>query len=146
MDERRSKYLYAALAAAFGLPSLLLGGAMAVFGIGGGLASLADGNIARPLLMLVWSLAGLAGCLAWLGLSCDYLLGGRRALQARSRAQWGALLLGMIASVPLLGIGIWLGLTYGPRAFALLLAGPSLLLPAAHLAWLRWRQAPAMQG
>ncbi|KAF1014019.1 MAG: hypothetical protein GAK31_03042 [Stenotrophomonas maltophilia] len=64
MDERRSKYLYAALAVTFGLPSLLFGGAIAVFGIRGSLALLAGDNVAAPLLMLVWSVAGLAGCLA----------------------------------------------------------------------------------
>jgi len=141
MDERRLKYLYAALAVPLGAPSVLLGGAMAVLAIAGSVLSLADGTVNLPgqALMLLWGLAGLAGCIAWLDLSCGYLLAGRSALHARSRAQWGALLLGMLAALPLLGMGLWLGITHGSEGFGLLLVGPSLLVPAAMLLWLRPR-------
>lgn len=135
MDERRRKYLYAVLAAVLGAPSVLFGGAMAVIGMAGSVLSLADGTVELPsqALMLVWGLAGLAGCLAWLDLSCGYVFGGRSALRTRSRVQWGALLLGMLAALPLLVMGLWLGITHGNEGFGLLLMGPSLLVPAAML-------------
>lgn len=133
--------MYAALAVLLGAPSVLFGGAMAVIGMAGSVLSLADGTVALPgqALMLVWGIAGLAGCLAWLDLSGGYLFAGRSALRVRSRAQWYALLLGMLAALPLLGIGLWLGITHGREGFALLLAGPSLLVPAGMLCWLRPR-------
>ncbi|HCV97344.1 MAG TPA: hypothetical protein DGV23_11430 [Stenotrophomonas sp.] len=139
--DRRQRLVYAALAVLLGGPSVLLGGALAAMGMVGAVLSLADGTVALPgqALMLVWGAAGLAGCIAWLGLSCGYLLEGRSALRTRSRAQWAALLLGMLASLPLLGIGLWLGFTHGSEAFGLLLAGPSLLVPAGMLCAVRPR-------
>ncbi|WP_303637889.1 hypothetical protein [Stenotrophomonas tuberculopleuritidis] len=113
MSDRRQRLVYAALAVLPGAPSVLFGGAMAVIGMAGSVLSLADGTVALPgqALMLVWGIAGLAGCLAWLDLSGGYLFAGRSALRVRSRAQW----------------------------HALLLAGPSLLVPAGMLCWLRPR-------
>jgi len=139
--DRRQRLVYAVLAVLLGGPSVLLGGALAAMGMVGAVLSLADGTVALPgqALMLVWGAAGLAGCIAWLGLSCGYLLEGRSALRTRSRAQWAALLLGMLASLPLLGIGLWLGFTHGSEAFGLLLAGPSLLVPAGMLCAVRPR-------
>ncbi|BBQ10254.1 hypothetical protein [Stenotrophomonas maltophilia] len=78
MDERRLKYLYAALAVLLGLPGLAMGGAVAVMFLVVGVQSF-GGNRSPDLVPLLWGLAGVAGCLAWLWLSAGYLLQGRPA-------------------------------------------------------------------
>ncbi|MDA4516373.1 hypothetical protein NZA43_06895, partial [Escherichia coli] len=72
MDERRLRYLYAALAVLFGLPSLVGGGAAAMLLLLMGLGQFGHGTLASVTLMPLWGLAGMAGCLAWLWLSAGY--------------------------------------------------------------------------
>ena len=62
------------------------------------------------------------------------------------RVWWCLLLLGAFAAIPAVVLGVVVGLTERAEGFGLLLYGPPLLLPAAHLAWLRWRQSLAAQG
>ena len=99
MDERRLKYLYATLAVAFGLPSLVVGGAAATMLLLTGLGQFGHGTLAAVTVMPLWGLAGIAGCLAWLWLSAGYLLQGRAGLQVH-RLWWWLLLAGGLAAVP----------------------------------------------
>ncbi|HDS1675287.1 TPA: hypothetical protein ACKP5X_001403 [Stenotrophomonas maltophilia] len=138
MDERRLKYLYAALAAVFGLPSLLMGGAAATMLLLMGLGQFGHGTLASVTVMPLWGLAGIAGCLAWLWLSAGYLLQGRAGLQVRA-VWWWLLLAGGLAALPVIWLAAWIGWQEVGSALEVLMLGPSLLVPAAMLVWLKRR-------
>jgi len=138
VDERRARYLYAVLAVVFGLPSLVAGGAAATMLLLTGLGQFGHGTLAAVTLMPLWGLAGIAGCLAWLWLSAGYLLQGRGGLQVH-RLWWWMLLAGSLAAVPLLGLALWWSITVHAEGIALLLLGPSMLIPAAGLVWIKRR-------
>ncbi|HYQ22387.1 hypothetical protein [Stenotrophomonas sp.] len=144
MDERLHKRLHLALALLFGLPGLLLGGTVALVGVYSGLAQ--ETRLLSRLLLVCWGTAGALGIVAWLRIGADFLLQGRSGLQAVGRAWWALLLLGALAAVPFAVLGVVVGLTERAEGLGLLLFGPPLLLPAAHLAGLRWRQPLAAQG
>ncbi|HGM5881179.1 MAG: hypothetical protein KH046_16280 [Stenotrophomonas maltophilia] len=137
MDERRLKYLYAALAVVFGLPSLVMGGAVSVLFLVEGLQSF-GGNRAPDIVPLLWGLAGIAGCLAWLWLSAGYLLQGRAGLQVRA-VWWWLLLAGGLSALPVIWLAAWIGWQEVGSALEVLMLGPSLLMPAAMLVWLKRR-------
>lgn len=138
MDERRLKCLYAALAAVFGLPSLLMGGAAATMLLLMGLGQFGHGTLASVTVMPLWGLAGIAGCLAWLWLSAGYLLQGRAGLQVRA-VWWWLLLAGGLAALPVIWLAAWIGWQEVGSALEVLMLGPSLLVPAAMLVWLKRR-------
>ena len=138
MDERRLKYLYTALAVLSGLPSLVVGGAAATMLLLTGLGQFGHGTLASVTVMPLWGLAGIAGCLAWLWLSAGYLLQGRAGLQVH-RLWWWMLLAGGLAAVPPLGLALWWSITVHAEGIALLLLGPSMLVPAAMLVWIKRR-------
>lgn len=137
MDERYLKYLYAVLAVLFGLPSLVMGGTSAVLFLVLGLHSF-GGNRPPDLVPLLWGLAGVAGCLAWLWLSAGYLLQGRAGLRVHA-VWWWLLLAGGLAALPVLWMTAWFGFQEGGAALEVLLLGPSMLVPAAMLVWLKRR-------
>jgi hypothetical protein len=139
MDERRLKYLYAALAVLFGLPSLVGGGAAATMLLLMGLGQFGHGTLASVTLMPLWGLSGISGCLAWLWLSAGYLMQGRAGLRVRP-VWWRMLLIGGLAAMPPLGLALWWGIAVHAEGFNLLLLGPSMLVPAGMLVWLK-RQA-----
>nr|KAJ9632682.1 hypothetical protein H2204_007769 [Knufia peltigerae] len=132
MDERHLKYLYAALAVLFGLPSLVGGGAAAMMLLLMGLGQFGHGSLASVTLMPLWGLSGIAGCLAWLWLSAGYLMQGRAGLRVRP-VWWRMLLAGGLAALPPLGLALWWGITVHAEGLNLLLLGPSMLVPAAML-------------
>ncbi|MBA0446655.1 hypothetical protein [Stenotrophomonas maltophilia] len=138
MDERRFRYLYAALAALFGLPSLVMGGAAATLLVLMGVGQFGHGTLASVTVMPVWGLAGIAGCLAWLWLSVGFLMQGRAGLRVRP-VWWWMLLAGGLAALPPLGLALWLSVTVHAEGITLLLLGPSMLVPAAMLVWLKRR-------
>ncbi len=121
MDERRLKYLYAALAVLLGLPGLAMGGAVAVMFLVVGVQSF-GGNRSPDLVPLLWGLAGVAGCLAWLWLSAGYLLQGRAGLQVRA-IWWWLLLAGGLAALPVLWMTAWFGFQQGGRRVGTTAAG-----------------------
>lgn len=138
MDERRARYLYAALALLFGLPSLVMGGAAATMLLLMGLGQFGHGTLASVTVMPLWGLAGIAGCLAWLWLSAGFLMQGRAGLQVRP-VWWWMLLAGGLAALPPLGLALWWGATVHAEGITLLLLGPSMLVPAAMLVWIKRR-------
>ncbi|WP_313416701.1 hypothetical protein [Stenotrophomonas sp.] len=138
MDERRARYLYAALALLFGLPSLVMGGAAATMLLLVGLGQFGHGTLASVTVMPLWGLAGIAGCLAWLWLSAGFLLQGRAGLQMRP-VWWWMLLAGGLAALPPLGLALWWGIAVNAEGVGLLLLGPSMLVPAAMLVWIKRR-------
>ncbi|MHC1655221.1 hypothetical protein ACODUL_18260 [Stenotrophomonas maltophilia] len=144
MDERLHKRLHLALALLFGIPGLLLGGTVALVGVYSGLMQ--ETRLLSRLLLVCWGAAGALGIVAWVRIGADFLLQGRSGLQAVGWVWWGLLLLGAFAAIPAVVLGVVVGLAEGMQGFGLLLFGPPLLLPAAHLAWLRWRQSLAAQG
>ncbi|WP_367381353.1 hypothetical protein [Stenotrophomonas cyclobalanopsidis] len=144
MNERLHKRLHLALALLFGLPGLLLGGTVALVGVYSGLMQ--ETRLLSRLLLVCWGVSGALGIVAWVRIGADFLLQGRSGLQAMGRLWWGLLLLGILAAIPAAVLGMVVGLTERAEGLGLLLFGPPLLLPAAHLAWLRWRQPLAAQG
>ena len=137
MDAPLPQRLPPALALFFGLPGLLLGGTVALVGVYSGVMQ--ETRLLSQLLLVCWGAAGALGIVAWVRIGADFLLQGRSGLQAMGRVWWGLLLLGAFAAIPAVVLGVVVGLTERAQGFALLLYGPPLLLPAAHLAWLRWR-------
>ncbi|ARZ73228.1 hypothetical protein CCR98_03185 [Stenotrophomonas sp. WZN-1] len=138
MDERRARYLYAALALLFGLPSLVMGGAAATMLLLVGLGQFGHGTLTSVTVMPLWGLSGIAGCLAWLWLSAGFLLQGRAGLQVRP-VWWWMLLAGGLAALPPLGLALWWGIAVNAEGVGLLLLGPSMLVPAAMLVWIKRR-------
>ncbi|CCP09713.1 hypothetical protein SMSKK35_2828 [Stenotrophomonas maltophilia SKK35] len=137
MDERRLKYLYAALAVVFGLPGALLGGIVALVGVYGGLTQ--ENRLLSRLLMVLLGAVGTVGIVVWLRISVDFLLHGRPGLRAVSRIGWWGLLLGALVALSIAVLGVVVGLTERAEGFGLLLFGPPLLVPAAMLLWLKRR-------
>jgi hypothetical protein len=139
MDERLHKRLHLVQALLFGLPGVLLGGTVALVGVYSGLTQ--ETRLPSRLLLVCWGTAGALGIVAWLYIGAGFLLQGWSGLQAVGRVWWALLALGALAAVPAVVLGLVVGLTERMDGFSLLLFGPPLLLPAAHLAWLRWRPA-----
>lgn len=139
----RQRGLYAAHAVLLGAPTVFFGGLMALMAVLFGTLALLDA--ARwgrdAMLLVLWGLGGLTGLIAWLRLSLAFLAGGHERLQRCAWGWWIALACGVAAALPLL----WLMVeALGADPAELLhpgswYVGPALLLPTAHLVWLRLR-------
>ncbi|ARZ73227.1 hypothetical protein CCR98_03180 [Stenotrophomonas sp. WZN-1] len=142
MDERHLKYLYAALAVLFGLPSLFFGGAGAcialVMGVIG-LVSLDADKLWFAAGMFAWGSCAITGLVAWVALSIFWLRDGARGLRMASRRWWWLLGMGVLAGLPMLAMALYYFTELGPSVLSGLFAGPSLLVPAGMLMllWLR---------
>ncbi|MGF6419260.1 uncharacterized membrane protein HdeD (DUF308 family) [Stenotrophomonas sp. AN71] len=138
MDESGHKRMVAVGGLLLGLPALAAGGTVAVLG----LMVVADGKYLsgnEPTVLLLWSSGGVIGLLSWLWLSGVFLRRGRAGLRQSSPAPWLGLLMGALAALAV--VAVTLHLVFKQGEFALLAylgLGPPFLLPAAHLAWLRW--------
>nr|WP_253911082.1 MULTISPECIES: hypothetical protein [unclassified Stenotrophomonas] len=120
------------------MPSLVVGGAVATMLLLMGLGQFGHGTLASVTVMPLWGLAGIAGCLAWLWLSAGFLLQGRAGLHVH-RLWWWMLLAGGLAALPPLGLALWWGIAVHAEGIGLLLLGPSMLVPAAMLVWIKRR-------
>lgn len=147
MDERLHKRLYIAQCLLLGLPALVAGGGVAGFGIytfliRHGLMRGDEGAV-----LFLWSMAGVAGLLAWLWLSIRYLRQGREGLRRSPALPWIGLVLGAIAALAVVGVVLF-SLSAGStwQVLGYLVLGVPLLLPAAHLGWLRRAPGVAEQG
>ncbi|MCS4236443.1 hypothetical protein [Stenotrophomonas sp. BIGb0135] len=136
MDEGRQRRTYAVLALVTGILGMAGGGTLAVIGVWVAFVEPAYLDRASRLLLGGWGAAGLIGIAGWLWLSGCYLRHGRDGLRASGRWAWAALWLGMLASVPVVGMAVWHA-TESPLGLVLLLAGPPMALPAARLVQLR---------
>ncbi|MDT3485922.1 hypothetical protein [Stenotrophomonas maltophilia] len=138
MDERVQKRMVAVGGLLLGLPALAAGGTVAVLGLMVAMdGKYLSGN--EPTMLLLWSLGGIIGLLSWLWLSGVFLWRGRDGLRQSSPAAWAGLLVGVLAALAV--VAVTLHLVFKNGEFALLSylgLGPPFLLPAAHLAWLRW--------
>jgi hypothetical protein len=115
-----------------------MGGAAATMLLLMGLGQFGHGTLASVTVMPLWGLAGIAGCLAWLWLSAGFLMQGRAGLHVH-RLWWWMLLAGGLAALPPLGLALWWGVTVHAEGITLLLLGPSMLVPAAMLVWIKRR-------
>lgn len=138
MDERLHKRLYIAQCLLLGLPALVAGGGVAGFGIytfliRHGLMRGDEGAV-----LFLWSMAGVAGLLAWLWLSIRYLRQGREGLRRSPALPWIGLVLGAIAALAVVGVVLFSLFAGSPwQVLGYLVLGVPLLVPAAHLVWLR---------
>ncbi|HDS1104258.1 hypothetical protein ACK1O1_02890 [Stenotrophomonas maltophilia] len=138
MDESGHKRMVAVGGLLLGLPALAAAGTVAVLG----LMVVADGKYLSGnelTVLLLWSSGGVIGLLSWLWLSGVFLRRGRAGLRQSSPAAWVGLGLGVLAALAV--VAVTLHLVFKQGEFALLSylgLGPPFLLPAAHLAWLRW--------
>lgn len=145
MDERLHKRLYIAQSLLLGLPALVAGGGVAGFGIytfliRHGLMRGDEGAV-----LFLWASAGVAGLLAWLWLSIRYLRQGREGLRRSPALPWIGLVLGAIAALAVVGVVFFSLFAGSPwQVLGYLVLGVPLLVPAAHLVWLR--RAPGLAG
>ncbi|WP_303637890.1 hypothetical protein [Stenotrophomonas tuberculopleuritidis] len=147
MDERTHKRLYIAQSVLLGLPALVAGGGVAGFGIHTFLTRHSLMGGVEGAVLVVWASAGLAGLLAWLWLSLRYLRRGREGLWRSSVLPWIGLLLGALAALGVVGVVLFSLFAGSPwQVLGYLLLGAPLLLPSAHLVWLRRGPALAAQG
>ena len=147
MDERLHKRLYIAQCLLLGLPALVAGGGVAGFGIYTFLTrhGLMRGD--EGAVLLLWSMAGVAGLLAWLWLSIRYLRQGREGLRRSPALPWIGLVLGAIAALAVIGVVLFSLFAGSPwQVLGYLVLGVPLLVPAAHLVWLRGAPGLAGQG
>jgi sugar phosphate permease len=100
-----------------------------------GLGQFGHGTLASVTVMPLWGLAGIAGCLAWLWLSAG-LLQGRAGCRCRL---WWWMLLAAVCRLAPLGLALWWGIAVHAEGIGLLLLGPSMLVPAAMLVWIKRR-------
>ncbi|WP_286071983.1 hypothetical protein [Stenotrophomonas sp. 57] len=142
MDESGHKRMVAVGGLLLGLPALAAAGTVAVLG----LMVAVDGKYLpgnELTVLLLWSSGGIIGLLSWLWLSGVFLRRGRAGLQQSSLAAWVGLGVGVLAALAVVAVTLHLVFKQGEFApLAYLGLGPPFLLPAAHLAWLRWRQTP----
>lgn len=144
MDETRHRQLYRLQAWLLGPPACLAGGGLAAAVVYAVVVQmpLVDGD--QGLLMLLWAVSGLAGLLCWAWASGAYLRGGRHGLRWLPGLAWAGLGLGAVAALAVLGVVLYSAMVGSPwRVLAYLVFGPPLLLPTAHLAWLRWSRPVA---
>lgn len=145
MRERTHRRIYIAHGLLFGLPALLAGGLVAGFGVYTFLTRSAFMRGDEGTVLFLWSAAGLAGLVGWLWLSVCYLRQGRAALRHTRALPWIGLALGGLAALGVVGYIGFAWATGSPwQVLGYLLLGPPLLVPAAHLAWLRWGATDAV--
>lgn len=147
MDERSHKRLYIAQCLLLGLPAVVAGGGVAGFGIytfliRHGLMRGDEGAV-----LFLWASAGVVGLLAWLWLSIRYLRRGRDGLRMTAHLPWIGLAVGAMAALAVVGVVLFSLSAGSPwHVLGYLVLGVPLLVPSAHLAWLRRVPAPAVQG
>ncbi|QKW58108.1 hypothetical protein [Stenotrophomonas sp. NA06056] len=147
MDERLHKRLYIAQCLLLGLPALVAGGGVAGFGIYTFLIRHGLMRGSEGAALFLWSMAGVAGLLAWLWLSIRYLRRGRNGLRLSPALPWIGLTLGAIAALAVVGVVLFSLSAGSPwQVLGYLVLGVPLLLPAAHLVWLRRAPGIAEQG
>ena len=128
------KWVFGLEMVVFGVPALGVATPLLLVGMMISLAGLVSEPIAAlPFVALVGG--GIAGLLGWFVLGLTYLTGDVHELRDMHWGWWAALAVGVLACAPFLlmqieqpGSNLWL-----------LLCGPPLLVPALHLALLRWR-------
>jgi hypothetical protein len=136
MDEGRQRRTYAVLALVCGIVGMAGGGTFAAIGVWVAFVEPAYLDRASRLVIGGWGAAGLIGIVGWLWLSGRYLRHGRDGLLASGPWAWTALWMGMLASVPVVGMAFWHA-AESPMGLILLLAGPPMAWPAVRLVQLR---------
>lgn len=140
MNEGRAQRCYAVLALVFGVPGLVGGGGLAVFGIAMTVVGPGYMDLAQRLWLLGFGLAGGAAPVAFVWLSWVYLRRGRQALLQTGALVWTGYALGLLTGLFVLGHLLWFWQDGGRQTVALVLAGLLLAIPGAALGYLRWPQ------
>ena len=133
----RHQRLYLAQALVLGVPAVLAGGGLAILAIWAFFTRRTYMGASEGPLLLIWSVAGLCGLLAWLWLSGVYLRRGRNGLRHAGALAWAGLGLGMLGALGVAGFIAFALVNGSPwQVLGYLVFGPLLLLPSAHLVWL----------
>lgn len=137
VDDVRHQRLYLAQALVLGVPAVLAGGGLAILAIWAFFTRRTYMGTSEGPLLLIWSVAGLCGLLAWLWLSGVYLRRGRNGLRHAGALAWAGLGLGMLGALGVAGFIAFALVNGSPwQVLGYLVFGPLLLLPSAHLVWL----------
>lgn len=137
VDDVRQQRLYLAQALVLGVPAVLAGGGLAILAIWAFFTRRTYMGASEGPLLLIWSVAGLCGLLAWLWLSGVYLRRGRNGLRHAGALAWAGLGLGMLGAFGVAGFIAFALVNGSPwQVLGYLVFGPLLLLPSAHLVWL----------
>jgi hypothetical protein len=137
VDDVRHQRLYLAQALGLGVPAVLAGGGLAILAIWAFFTRRTYMGASEGPLLLIWSVAGLCGLLAWLWLSGVYLRRGRNGLRHAGALAWAGLGLGMLGALGVAGFIAFALVNGSPwQVLGYLVFGPLLLLPSAHLVWL----------
>lgn len=137
VDDVRHQRLYLAQALGLGVPAVLAGGGLAILAIWAFFTRRTYMGAGEGPLLLIWSVAGLCGLLAWLWLSGVYLRRGRNGLRHAGALAWAGLGLGMLGALGVAGFIAFALVNGSPwQVLGYLVFGPLLLLPSAHLVWL----------
>lgn len=137
VDDVRHQRLYLAQALVLGVPAVLAGGGLAILAIWAFFTRRTYMGASEGPLLLIWSVAGLCGLLAWLWLSGVYLRRGRNGLRHAGALAWAGLGLGMLGALGVAGFIAFALVNGSPwQVLGYLVFGPLLLLPSAHLVWL----------
>lgn len=137
VDEVRHQRFYLAQALVLGVPAVLAGGGLAIMAIWAFFTRRSYMGAGEGPLLLIWSVAGLCGLLAWLWLSGVYLRRGRNGLRHAGALAWAGLAMGMLGALGVAGF-VAFALAHGSpwQVLGYLVFGPLLLVPSAHLLWL----------
>lgn len=143
MADRLAQGVYAAVCAVFGLPSLVIGGGTAAIGML--TSALSVTLLGEPLnvydtAVFLWGFAGLAGMAGWGWLSGVWFFGGGARLRSASAVWWWLLGGGMLAALVMATAGVAWAVRQNQPVWVIVVAGPTLLVPAAMLVWLRVRR------
>lgn len=148
MDDRLHARAYLLQCLILGMPAGVAGGGMALL-VGWQFVVRQD-MVRGPegAVMFLWAAAGMVGLVAWLWLSVRYVSAGRASLLRSQPPLWWCMALGCLAALGVLALVLYslsVGSPWQVLGYALL--GPPILLPAAHLAWLRFgpRRQPALE-
>ncbi|WP_256775392.1 MULTISPECIES: hypothetical protein [unclassified Stenotrophomonas] len=137
VDDVRHQRLYLAQALVLGVPAVLAGGGLAILAIWAFFTRRTYMGASEGPLLLIWSVAGLCGLLAWLWLSGVYLRRGRSGLRHAGALAWAGLGLGMLGALGVAGFIAFALVNGSPwQVLGYLVFGPLLLFPSAHLVWL----------
>ena len=141
-SDRWHRRVFLVLILVLGLPTLVVGGLLAVLSAGMGTAFWAMGSIEASdgAFLTAWGGLGAAGLLGGARLSAAMVAGSVASLSRVRWPWWSMLIAGVVAALPLAVLLVyltWTGEFSTGFPWPALFVGPLMLVPALHLLYLR---------